>query len=111
MMENFHIDFLSVLPGLLSPQLSCIYSSVWLSYHSHQTTDTLIPVGKHVATNPEPKKPNTIQKLFFLLFLFFSKKKKSFLQLIQNYWFWSEDQDIDLDTTDYQPPEGGKVAF
>ena len=76
MMENFHIDFLSVLPGLLSPQLSCIYSSVWLSYHSHQTTDTLIPVGKHVATNPEPEKPNTIQKLFFLLLLLFLKNKK-----------------------------------
>lgn len=59
MMGSFHIDFLSAFPALLSPQLSCACSPVWLSCLSHETTDTWVLVGKYVATSPEPKKPNT----------------------------------------------------
>ena len=73
----FTVDFLSVSPGLLSPQLTFSYCAVWLACHGQQTTDTSTPVGRQVTTNPEPEKPGTVKKLALFL--------NSFFQLIQNY--------------------------
>lgn len=35
----------------------------------------------------------------------------SYVQLVQNYWFWSEDQDVDLDAVGFSSPQKMERCF